>query len=84
MPGLNGMGPHGNGPIGGRRFGRCNTAHVPVQVPAVVAQPARDEMETMVSQDSTQDIPVYGRGRGGVPCGCRRGFGFRGSRRLQE
>ena len=69
MPGLNGTGPQGNGPNCGRRFGRCNIA--------VAAQPAQDEMETMVSQDSTQNIPVYGRGRGGVPCRCGRGFGFR-------
>lgn len=82
MPGLNGLGPQGNGPIGSRRFGRCTIA--PVLVQAVAAQPVQDEMETMVSQDSTQNIPVYGRGRGGVPCGCGRGFGFFGGRRLRK
>ena len=84
MPGLNGMGPQGNGPIGSRRFGRCRTASVPAQEPVVTEQSAHDEMETVVSLDSTQSIQIYGRGRGGVPCRCGRGFGFVGGRHLQE
>ena len=31
MPGLNGTGPQGNGPIGGRRFRRCRMQNVPSQ-----------------------------------------------------
>lgn len=78
MPGLNGTGPQGNGPMSGRRFGRCRMANVP----AAPAQPALDENGRSMTQDSEQNIPVYGRGRGGI-CGCGRGFGFGSGRRFQ-
>ena len=81
MPGLNGTGPQGNGPMSGRGFGRCRMATAPAQVPAATAQPAHDENGLAMTQASEQNIPVYGRGRGGIPCGCGRGFGFGGGRR---
>ncbi|MDO8874105.1 MAG: DUF5320 domain-containing protein [Methanoregula sp.] len=82
MPGLNGTGPEGNGSIIGRGFGRCRM--VPAQEPAVAAHSAQDENVPAISQGSAQNIPVYGRGRGGIPCGCGQGFGFGGGRRLQR
>ena len=82
MPGLNGTGPQGNGLMSGRGFGRCRMAPVPAQEPAAPIQQVNEESEPAMSQGSVQNIPVYGRGRGGVPCGCGRGFGFGGGRRL--
>jgi hypothetical protein len=84
MPELNGMGPQGNDPMIGRGLGRCRMAPVPAQEPAAVAQPAHDNNGAARSQGSAQNIPVYGRGRGGIPCGCGRGYGFGGGRRLRE
>ncbi len=78
MPGLNGTGPQGNGPMSGRGFGRSRMA----PVPAATAQPAPDENGPAMTQASEQNIPIYGRGHGGIPCGCGRGFGFGGGRRF--
>ena len=83
MPGLNGTGPQGSGPMSGRGFGRCRTAHVPAQEHLAPEQLVHDENGPAISQGSVQNIPVYGRGRGGIPCGCGRGFGFGGGRRLR-
>ena len=83
MPGLNGTGPQANGPMSGRGFGRCRTIVAPAQEPAVAVQQADEERGTAISQESAQNNPVFGRGRGGVPCGCGRGFGFGGGRRLR-
>lgn len=83
MPGLNGTGPQGSGPICGRGFGRCRTAPVPAQEPVAPEQPVHDENGLAMLQDSVQNIPVYGRGRAGIPCGCGQGFGFGGGRRLR-
>ncbi|MDO9540032.1 MAG: DUF5320 domain-containing protein [Methanocalculus sp.] len=68
MPGLNGMGPNGMGPMTGRRMGRCVT-------PTADAQGAVQN-----------EKPIFGLGRGGIPCGCGRGFGggrMRGGRSFQ-
>ena len=83
MPGLNGTGPQANGPMSGRGCGRCRTVVAPAQESAAPQQIADEESGTAVSQESTQNNPVFGRGRGGVPCGCGRGFGFGGGRRLR-
>ncbi len=83
MPGLNGTGPQANGPMSGRGFGRCRTIVAPAQEPAVVVQQAGEESGTALSQESVQKNPVFGRGRGGVPFGCGRGFGFGGGRRIR-
>ena len=83
MPGLNGMGPQGTGPISGRGFGRCRTVAAPAQEPAAPVQQANEGGEPAMTQDPVQNIPVYGRGRGGIPCGCGRGFGFGGGRHLR-
>jgi len=83
MPGLDGTGPEGKGPIIGRRFGRSRMASVPALEPAIAAQPDHNEEGSAVPQGPIQNTPVYGRGRGGIPCGCGQGFGFRGGRRLR-
>jgi len=83
MPGLNGTGPQANGPMSGRGFGRCRTIVAPAQESAARVQQADEESGTAISQDSVQNNPVFGRGRGGVPCGCGRGFGFGGGRRFR-
>jgi hypothetical protein len=84
MPGLNGTGPQGNGPIGGRRFRRCHMQNVPSQEPATAAQPDQEVNVAVISQDSPQKTLLYGRGRGGVPCGCGPGLRFSGARLLSE
>jgi len=84
MPGLNGTGPQGNGPMGGRRFGRCNSAPVPAEEISLPTQQVHDKSGAAISQSSGKKIPVYGRGHGGIPCGCGRGFGFGGSRRFRK
>ncbi|MDO9549487.1 MAG: DUF5320 domain-containing protein [Methanoregula sp.] len=81
MPGLDGTGPQGNGPIIGREIGRCRRAPVLTQELAVASQPSHNENEPAISPGSAQEVPVYGRGRGGIPRGCGNGFGFGGSRR---
>ncbi|MCX6696249.1 MAG: hypothetical protein NTV84_01550 [Methanoregula sp.] len=78
------MGPQGTGPMSGRGFGRCRTVAAPAQEPAAPMQQANEGGEpAMTTQDPVQNIPVYGRGRGGIPCGCGRRFGFGGGRRLR-
>ncbi|MBR1369343.1 hypothetical protein RJ53_07485 [Methanocalculus chunghsingensis] len=57
MPGLNGRGPLGMGPMTGRRMGRC-------------VSPSSDAQSAAQSEQI-----IYGLGRGGLPCGCGRGFG---------
>jgi hypothetical protein len=84
MPGFNGTGPQGNGPMSGRRFGRCRVAPLPAQESAAQVQQANERSEADLSQGSAQYNRVYGRGRGGIPCGCGRGNGFGGGRRLRE
>ena len=70
MPGFNGTGPSGTGPMTGWGRGRC-----------VPLNPVNDgnENKTM-TEENTAGTPAvhYGLGRGGVPCGC--GMGFRGGR----
>jgi hypothetical protein len=61
MPGFDGTGPQGMGPFTGRRRGRC-----------VMPQPQAGSVQ---DAEATERTPVYGLGRGGVPCGCGRGFG---------
>jgi hypothetical protein len=84
MPGLNGTGPLGRGLMTGRGFGRCRTIDAPAQESAVPMQKANEGTEPAITQGSVENIPVYGCGRGGIPCGCGRGNGFGGGRRLRE
>ena len=83
MPGLNGIGPQGTGPISGRGFGRCRTVATPAHKPAAPVQQANAGGEPAMLQDSVQNISVYGCGRGGIPCGCGHGAGFGGGRRVR-
>lgn len=81
MPGFNGTGPRGDGPMSGRGFGRCRTVDAePAQESAVPVLKANAGSEPAISQGSAQNVPVYGHGRGGIPCGCGRGYGFGGGR----
>lgn len=83
MPGLNGMGPQGTGSMRGRGFGRCLMVAAPAKESSIPVQQADEGGEPAMSQSSAQNIPVYDRGRGGIPCGCGKGFGF-GGRRLRR
>ncbi|WP_082122644.1 DUF5320 domain-containing protein [Methanoculleus sediminis] len=74
MPGFDGMGPRGMGPMTGRRMGRCV---LPPQ-PQAEGSPAGETNET--TQEAPAEQPVYGLGRGGIPYGCGRGRGFGGGR----
>lgn len=62
MPGYDGTGPLGRGPMTGGRRGRC------LAVPAT-------PVETGDANVQEEKDVVYGLGRGGVPCGCGRGYG---------
>lgn len=70
MPGFDGTGPRGMGPMTGRRMGRCV---LPPQPPAE-GSPAGETNET-AQEIPAQQPQVYGLGRGGIPCGRGRGFG---------
>jgi hypothetical protein len=83
MPGLNGTGPQANGPMSGRGFGRCRKIVAPSQESVAPVQQVNEESGTALLQKSVQNTPIFGRGRGGVPCGGGRSFGFGGGRRLR-
>ena len=86
MPGFDGTGPIRQGPMTGRGFGYCRTAYQPAQQPVAPSGENQTEVaneNTPVYQPPVQgQAPVYGVGRGGIPCGCGRGFmnGGRGGR----
>jgi hypothetical protein len=67
MPGFDGTGPHGRGPAMGRGFGPCRSAVYAARWDPAAASPVGAAPAT------------YGPSRGGIPCGCGRGFG-RGGR----
>lgn len=78
MPGRNGTGPLGTGPIG-RRLGPCRFNEP-------VTQATGAEKETAGTEKAENQTPVtygvgYGVGRGGRPRGCGRGFCSGGRRR---
>lgn len=74
MPGFDGTGPRGMGPMTGRRMGRCALPPQTENSPA--GEAGEGAPETPVQQPH-----VYGLGRGGVPWGCGRGRGFGGGGR---
>ncbi len=84
MPGFDGTGPLGGGPITGWRRGRCisggNPNPVPQQEPA--KESAAEAEQVPVQPAGGAGSLVYGLGRGGIPRGCGRGFGggMRGGR----
>jgi len=87
MPRFDGTGPQGQGPMTRRVFGRCNPAYQAGQQPTVIS----GEKSTLIPGETVQatqpltqgQTPVFGVGRGGVPCGGGRGytFGGRGGKR---
>ncbi len=83
MPGFDGTGPLGRGPMTGRRFGKSTLAQ-----PEKQQDPSSGENQPITTgnfpvyqQQGQGQTPVYGVGRGGIPCGGGRGFGGRGGRR---
>ncbi len=90
MPGLNGKGPLGDGPMTGRGLGRCRTGANPADQRQFNDQLKRIDPENYNANTAPADnTTVYGRGRGGQPYGggaCRaqgRGPGGPGSGRGQ-
>jgi hypothetical protein len=78
MPGFDGTGPFGQGPMTGRGFGRCRSeAGIAAGSPAY---PTLKQVQESAQAQMERPL-VYGRGRGGIPFGCGRGFGFGGGRR---
>ncbi len=67
MPGQNGMGPRGQGPMTGRGLGYCVRP-----IPFINPNPQVNPSMPLVSP--TPSYPC-GRGRGLPPCGGGRGFG---------
>ncbi|MBN1166143.1 MAG: DUF5320 domain-containing protein [Methanospirillaceae archaeon] len=89
MPGYNGTGPLGRGPMTGRGLGYCQTGYfrggqrAPVtgnETIGTADEPAQMREQPVMPQYPGNFSPVYGLGRGGMPRGCGRGFG-RGNRR---
>jgi hypothetical protein len=86
MPGFDGTGPLGRGPMTGWRRGWCAVgAPVPQQGAAPQAAGTETEGQIPVQQQASggpSGPAIYGRGRGGIPWGCGRGFGggMRGGR----
>lgn len=87
MPGFNGTGPQGRGPMTGRGFGNCRMAYQPAQQQVT---PSGENQTTVTNENVPVYQPpvqgqgqVYGIGRGGIPYGGGRGFacGGRGGRR---
>jgi len=85
MPGFDGTGPFGRGSMTGWRRGWCAAGSAPD--PQQGMTPLAAGTETQGQIPVQQPVPgagqvVYGRGRGGIPWGCGRGFGggMRGGR----
>jgi hypothetical protein len=86
MPGFNGTGPAGEGPMTGRRFGRCRPVdREAFTQPDQVQEPgaAQEGQQAPQPQETVPPVPVYGVGRGGIPWGCGRGRNFGGGRRVR-
>jgi hypothetical protein len=82
MPGFDGTGPLGRGPITGWRRGRCIGGSYPVSQQES-AKESGAEADQITVQPAGGQVPVmYGLGRGGIPRGCGRGFcgGMKGDR----
>ncbi|HRS92794.1 MAG TPA: DUF5320 domain-containing protein [Methanolinea sp.] len=84
MPGRDGTGPLGRGPMTGWGMGRCRpsgVAPVPPQAQQQAAPAGGQGTQEPTGQSpagiaAPRGYPVvYGRGRGGIPWGCGRGFG---------
>ncbi|HDR73327.1 MAG TPA: hypothetical protein ENN85_05410 [Methanoculleus sp.] len=71
MPGYDGTGPRGQGPMTGRGMGYCNPANAPQTGTA----------EPGTGYAPAYRYPVYGVGRGGLPRGGGMGRCFGGGRR---
>ena len=69
MPGFDGTGPQGRGPMTGRRLGKCT-----------LTQPEQQQNSSSGENQpvTNGNFPVYGVGRGGIPCGGGKGFAFGG------
>lgn len=79
MPGFDGTGPLGRGRARGRGLGPCRSAAYTARWDPATASPVDRAPPTAQALPDVQ----YGPGRGGVPCGCGRGFGRGGrSRRV--
>jgi hypothetical protein len=80
MPGFDGTGPAGRGPMTGRGFGRCRYGQVrrdivtPPQQGEEAGAPQGVQKQALPSHGTGTQAPVYGVGRGGIPWGCGRGF----------
>jgi hypothetical protein len=86
MPGLDGTGPAGRGPMTGRGFGRCRFGQVrrDISTPPERMQEGGALQEGQAEQQAREtgmQPTVYGIGRGGIPWGCGRGY-CGGRRRL--
>jgi hypothetical protein len=90
MPGYDGTGPQGRGSMTGGRFGKCHPVYTGDSKQNFPSENTEKTMSTYngfryPAYNPNRD-QVYGVGRGGVPCGCGRGFAYgrRGSRRGRE
>ncbi len=85
MPGYDTTGPGGSGPLTGKGLGRCKAGYKSeLKQSGSIEEQSNENCEPLMRQDQLQDGRVYGRGRGGIPCGCGRGSGFRRGRNFQN
>ena len=80
MPGFDGTGPQGRGPMTGRAFGKCRPVYQAERQPVVFSGesplPVQSENVPVSIPPVQGQTPVYGVGRGGIPCGGGRGFAY--------
>jgi len=77
MPGLNGKGPQNDGPMTGRGLGRCRPADNRASNSNLNDQLRKinpDDLKPGATAPGDNPV-VYGRGRGGLPCGGGQGLG---------
>jgi hypothetical protein len=77
MPGFDGSGPRGQGPMTGRGMGYCN----PADATQTGAADPRAGYAPAQQRPVYGNAPVYGVGRGGMPRGGGMGRCFGGGRR---
>lgn len=76
MPGLNGKGPQNDGPMTGRRLGRCRPADNRASDSNFNDQLRRVNPDEIKPGVGTNSEPlIYGRGQGGLPRGGGQGLG---------
>jgi len=84
MPRLDGTGPCGTGSMTGRGFGKCRVGPGRTEVVSSTVQAPEGAVQPGEYQGQISQVPFYGAGRGGMPCGCGNGRRFGGGRGCRQ